>query len=100
MQHIINNQARRVRLRIPNIMIGQSTNADCALTPALNGTSLSKETQVDSQTTELTACGGARIKSKRYSVRCGWCQKHLYFSDYPNSHGICHECADKLRSEL
>jgi len=33
-------------------------------------------------------------------IICAWCAKVLQEGDYPVSHGICPECAAKLREEL
>lgn len=49
--------------------------------------------------TGLAAVPGLYPKPKRYSVKCSWCQKHMYFSDEPNSHGICKPCMDFILAE-
>ncbi len=38
---------------------------------------------------------GRGPKPKRYSVKCGWCGKHLHFSECQHSTGICDSCREK-----
>lgn len=40
--------------------------------------------------------------NKLYPVYCAWCpgeKKIVGYKSLPNSHGICPECADKLKKE-